>query len=220
MRRQVLSSMANHLCWGLDEVDRLFSTPFGGQVFGMFRAWYNKRALDPHGPWGKLTLAIAYATEAHLFITDLNQSPFNVGTQLTLEDFNLEQVSELNVRYANPLRDPAEVGRFLDLLGGQPYLTRRGLHELATQHLSYKDFAAGAEREDGIFGGHLRRLRYALRQDPVLVGAVQQVLAGQPCPDPETFYRLRSAGVLAGDSARDARPRCLLYARYLKGNLP
>jgi len=31
-------------------------------------------------------MAIAYATEAHMFITDMNQSPFNVGTRLSLAD--------------------------------------------------------------------------------------------------------------------------------------
>ena len=45
-------------------------------------------------------MAIAYATEAHLFITDVNQSPFNVGTRLTVEDFTLSQVADLNERYS------------------------------------------------------------------------------------------------------------------------
>ena len=69
-------------------------------MFGLFRSWHNERSLNPDGPWGRLTLAIVYATEAHLFITDLNQSPFNVGTRLTLEDFTFEQVAELNGRLA------------------------------------------------------------------------------------------------------------------------
>ena len=98
-RRTVLSRIPIHVFWGLDEVDRLFTTNFGGQVFGMFRAWHNRRALDPSGAWSKLSLAIAYATEAHLFITDLNQSPFNVGTRIILEDFTLEQITELNHRW-------------------------------------------------------------------------------------------------------------------------
>jgi hypothetical protein len=80
----VLGAVTGPVVWGLDEVDRLFSVPFGSEVFGLFRSWHNKRALDPSGPWARLTLAIAYATEAHLFITDLNQSPFNVGTRLAL----------------------------------------------------------------------------------------------------------------------------------------
>ena len=81
LRREVLGKLQKPLFWGLDEVDRLFVTPFGSEVFGLIRSWHNERALDPSGPWSNLTIAIAYATEAHLFITDINQSPFNVGTR-------------------------------------------------------------------------------------------------------------------------------------------
>jgi hypothetical protein len=216
MRRNVLSVVATHLFWGLDEVDRLFTTSFGDQVFAMFRAWYNKRALDPRGPWAKLTIAIAFATEAHLFITDLNQSPFNVGTQVALEDFSVDEVIELNQRYGNPIRNRNHVPRFMTLLGGQPYLTRRALHELVTRHISYDAFEPLADREDGVFGGHLRRLWLALKQDAFLMGVMAGVLKGKRCPTPESFYRLRSAGLLGGDSAHEAKPRCELYAKYLK----
>src|SRR5206468_9769560 len=102
-RSPLASNHSPSLVWGLDEVDRLFNCPFSDVVFGLFRSWHNERSLNPEGPWGRLTLAIAYATEAHLFITDLNQSPFNVGTRLTLDDFTLEQVAELNRRYGSPL---------------------------------------------------------------------------------------------------------------------
>ena len=97
-------------------------TKTGGEVkvFGLFRSWHNERALDPQGPWGRFTLAIAYATEAHLFITDLNQSPFNVGTRLALADFTLEQVAELNWRYGSPLRGEPELAGFVHLAGGHP----------------------------------------------------------------------------------------------------
>src|SRR5204862_5917842 len=116
-RREVLGKVNAQVVWGLDEVDRLFTSKFGGEVFGLFRSWHNKRALDPDGPWQRLTLAIAYATEAHLFITDLNQSPFNVGTRLLLDAFSFEQVEELNRRYGSPLRDKAEVARYFRLVG-------------------------------------------------------------------------------------------------------
>ena len=49
-------------------------------------------------------MAIVHATEPHLFIQDLNQSPFNVGTKIFLEDFTADQVAELNRRYNSPLR--------------------------------------------------------------------------------------------------------------------
>ena len=103
IRREVLEKISGPLVWGLDEVDRLFTCPFASEVFGLFRTWHNERAVDPTAPWGRLTLAIVYATEAHLFITDQNQSPFNVGTRLELKDFSIEQVGELNTRYGSPL---------------------------------------------------------------------------------------------------------------------
>jgi DNA-binding winged helix-turn-helix (wHTH) protein len=219
VRREVLGKLSSPLVWGLDEVDRLFTYPLGNEVFGLFRAWHNERALDPQGPWGRLTLAIAYATEAHLFITDLNQSPFNVGTRLTLEDFTCDQVADLNRRYGSPLRHPSEVTRLFRLVGGQPYLVRRGLHELVTRGLTIGMLEDQAEREEGLFGDHLRRMLVLLAREPALCDAVRDVLQGRPCPDYPRFYRLRSAGVLSGESSRDAHPRCQLYTTYLKRHL-
>jgi hypothetical protein len=206
--------------WGLDEVDRLFTTSFGGEVFGLFRSWHNARSLDPSGPWNRLTLAIAYATEAHLFITDLNQSPFNVGTRLALDDFTVEEVAELDRRYGRPLDDPARVRRFYGLVGGHPYLVREGLHEMAARGMDLESLERLADHDDGPFGDHLRRLALSLAHGDAATGApladaMREVLAGRPCPTAESFYRLRSAGVVAGDSAGDARPRCRLYAAYL-----
>jgi hypothetical protein len=166
-----------------------------------------------------LTLAIAYATEAHLFITDVNQSPFNVGTRLALDDFTLDQVAELNRRYGAPLRDADELSRFYRLLSGQPYLVRRGLHELASQRIDLATFEQQADRDEGPFGDHLRRILVLLAQDATLVDVVRGVLRGEECASAENFYRLRSAGVMAGESVREIRPRCLLYESYLKRHL-
>lgn len=219
LRREVLARMNAPLIWGLDEVDRLFACPFGSEVFGLFRSWHNERALDPSGPWAGLTLAIAYATEAHLFITDMNQSPFNVGTRLTLEEFNENQVAELNRRYRSPLKSPDELKRFIRLLDGHPFLVRRGLHEMADKKISLDAFEKEAPRDEGIFGDHLRRILVLLAKDPRLTEVVKGILKGQPCPNPESFYRLRSAGVMSGSSQAEVRPRCQLYAIYLGRHL-
>src|SRR5207302_6298972 len=111
---------------------RLFTCSFGSEIFGLFRSWHNERALEPACPWSRLTLAITCATEAHLFLSDLNQSPFNVGTRLELGDFSLEQVGDLNRSYGRPLPDEA-LTRFHRLVGGHPYLVRRGLQEIAVR---------------------------------------------------------------------------------------
>jgi hypothetical protein len=214
----VLGANAAPLVWGLDEVDRLFPCSFGSEVFGLFRSWHNARALDPAGPWPRLTLAMAYATEAHLFITDIHQSPFNVGTRLVLEDFTFERVVELNRRYGSPLSE-AEVEAFFQLAGGHPYLVRCGLHEMTAHGAGYDALEARADHDEGPFGDHLRRLLISLTQDPALCEVMRGVLDGRPCPTAESFYRLRSAGVVVGDSAHDAKPRCQLYANYLKQHL-
>src|SRR5262245_32918611 len=219
IRREALGNIATPLVWGLDEVDRLFTCSFGSEVFGLFRSWHNERSLDPAGPWQRLTMAIAYATEAHLFITDMNQSPFNVGTRLTLEDFTCPQVADLNERYGSPLKDEAEVARYYSLVSGHPYLARCGLQEMVVKRRDLAALETIADREDGPFGDHLRRVIASLEQDPALCEVACGLLQGQPCPTQESFYRLRSAGLFAGDSARYVRPRCQLYATYLEKRL-
>jgi hypothetical protein len=218
LRRDVLS-FAPLLVWGLDEVDRLFSYDYASDFFGLIRSWHNLRALDPTGPWQRLTLALAYATEAHLFITDLNQSPFNVGTRLAIEDFTIEQVTDLNGRHGMPLRDEDEVSRFYRLTAGHPYLTRRGLYEMVQRHIDLDAIESQCDHFDGVFGDHLRRMLVSLERDPSLCESLRDVLRGQGRLPMAHFYRLRSAGVLSGDSPQDARPRCELYARYLRGCL-
>jgi hypothetical protein len=218
-RLEVLAKLQRPVVWACDEFDRLFTTRFGGEVCGLLRSWHNARVLEPEGPWGRLTIVMAYATEAHLFIADLNQSPFNVGTRLALEDFTLAEVAELNRRYGNPLGADQDLDRFHRLLAGQPYLVRCGLQEMVAQNAGFAVLERQAELEEGIFADHLRRLLVCLGTDPTLQEVVGRLLhAGQP-PPLEMFYRLRSAGVIRGASPSDARLRCELYDRYLRRHL-
>lgn len=217
MRRVVLAEPGRRVVWGLDEVDRLFSRTFGADIFGLFRSWHNRRALDPDGPWRRLTLTIAYATEAHLFITDVNQSPFNIGTRLVLDDFDLEQVLHLNDLHGAPLTR-AEAGDLHALLGGHPYLSQRALQYLAGAS-GFPLLARMADRDDGPFGDHLHRLVILLRAEPALRDITRGVLDGHRCESADAFYRLRSAGILRGESAEEARFRCPVYASYLRRHL-
>jgi DNA-binding winged helix-turn-helix (wHTH) protein len=218
LRREVLGKISSPFVWGLDEVDRLFTYGYSSEVFGLFRSWHNERSLDPAGPWHRLTLAIAYTTEAHLFIKDENQSPFNVGTQLQLEDFTAEQVKELNERYGSPLRDSAELERFYSLVSGHPFLVRKGLYEIA-YGMELNAFEAEADRDDGLFGNHLRHMLGVLAKDNELCDVVRRILKGEQCPTAESFYRLRSAGLIVGELDHDVRLRCRIYATYLKRHL-
>lgn len=219
LTREVMSQVDGHLFWGLDEVDRLFACDFASEVFGLFRSWHNERASNPEAPWNKLTMIIAYATEAHLFIADPNQSPFNVGTRLELRDFTAEQVESLNELYGKPLFANAQLARFYELLSGQPYLVRRGLHELTASKMPFEEFSALADRDEGPFGDHLRRMLVMLARDPRLIQAVRSVLDGSNTLSMDQFYRMRAAGILIGEAADNCKMRCALYGNYLGSHL-
>lgn len=218
LRNEVLKKLSSPVVWVMDEADRLFGRPFSGEFFAKLRSWHNERARRRE-TWGKLTMVIAYSTETFLFITNLNESPFNIVPPLIMQDFTLEQVADLNNRYTSPLRSREEITQFYRLVGGQPFLVRRGLHEMVTRDLDFAMFSAQAAREEGPFGDHLRRLLWILAQDHDLCEAVREVLRGRSCADTTLFLRLRSAGVLSGDTMRDARLRCPLYTTYLERHL-
>jgi AAA-like domain len=101
------------------------------------------------------------------------------------------------------------------MVSGHPYLTRCGLQEMIARRHDLATLEAIADRDDGPFGNHLRRIIASLEQDPALRDIARGILQGQPCPTQESFYRLRSAGLFVGDSTQDIRPRCHLYATYL-----
>jgi len=218
LRREVLGKMRTRLVWGLDELDRLFSTSFCSEVCGLFRSWHNARANDPEGPWRKLTQILCYATEAHLLIPDLNQSPFNVGVRIPLEDFSDAEVRRLNQLCGEPLRDH-EIPRFQTLLGGQPYLVRRGLNALAARRQSLADLAAVADQDEGPFSDHLKRFLVLISRTPEVLHAVRLALTGQRVPDGATFSRLRASGLMRGSHTTDARFRCEIYKTYLARHL-
>jgi len=90
---------------------------------------------------------------------------------------------------------------------------------MTTRKMSFAEFDAGADKEDGIFGDHLRRILVLLAKDPDLAEVLKGVINGQPCPTPESFYRLRSSGIIHGNSQNDCQTRCDLYTRFLRQHL-
>lgn len=219
IQNRILKQIEEPIVWAIDEVDRLFTMPYSGDFFGMIRTWHNRRAARAEETWGRFTVALAYAKEAHLFISDLNQSPFNVGTRLELADFDLAQVSELNSRYNSPLGSAEEITRFQALLGGQPYLTRRGLDEMVRQGASLADLERDGAKDEGPFSDHLRRILVALSGDAKLLEEVRIFAHGGALKSDEDFFRLRAGGVVRGAHRTSAEFRCGIYGEYLRRHL-
>jgi hypothetical protein len=98
-------------------------------------------------------------------------------------------------------------------------LVRRGLDELARGKASFDSFEQQAARDEAFYGDHLRRILVLLARDKELTEVMRGVLNGLPCPTPESFDRLRSAGLVTGHIPEEARPRCRLYTAYLRRHL-
>ena len=162
---------------------------------------------------------MAYSTEAHLFITDLNQSPFNVGTRLILGDFSRGDIVDLNRRYGFPLKGDAEIERFVAVVGGHPYLVQRGLREMVASGTQVVPFESLAYSENWVYADHLSRIAAILLRQSDLLEAVRDILHGRQATDMDRIFRLRSAGILAGRGGKPAEFRCKLYEVYLRRRL-
>ncbi|MGB0388643.1 MAG: AAA-like domain-containing protein [Ardenticatenaceae bacterium] len=212
----VLPASDKPIMLAMDEVDRLLETDFHTDFFGLIRSWHNSRAFDDE--WRKLNIVLVISTEPHLLIADVNQSPFNVGLRLSLEDFNEAQVHDLNQRHGSPLSSK-DIPKLMELLNGHPYLTRQGLYTLVTQpSLSWTDVTMVSLTDQGPFAEHLQRYNRLLRDQPILRAGLRQVINENRCPDEMILYRLLRAGLVTGTSS-SCTCRCNLYRMFFRGKL-
>jgi serine/threonine-protein kinase len=217
----LLSQIESPLVLGLDEVDRIFQYPkIADNFFGLLRAWYEEAGYggSDSGLWEKLRLVVVHSTEVYIPL-DVNQSPFNVGLPIELSEFSPTQVTDLVQRHGLNWQ-PSEVQTLMAIAGGHPYLIRLALYHLAQQSLSLSDLIQTAPTESGIYGDHLRRHLWNLKQHPELASAFNRVVIN---PDPTELdsilaFKLHSMG-LVHLQGNEVTPRFELYRRYFRDRL-
>lgn len=215
LERHVLSKAKTPLLLAMDEIDQLQSTDFHSDFFGLIRSWHNLRASRPQ--WDKLSVIMAISTEPYLLIADLNQSPFNVGQVIYMQDFDEEQIAELNRRYGRPLSD-TELQQLMLLLNGHPYLIRVAFYTTVVDKQSWSDFATVASSDQGPFRQHLQHQYQLLIRDPALHRAMKEIVQGRRCSDDKANFRLMKAGLVVKDGDCYAC-RSELYQQYFAGKL-
>jgi hypothetical protein len=211
----VLPESERQIVLAIDEADRLLTVPFQNDFFALMRSWHNNRAIDPL--WNKLNLAMVIATEPYLLISNPNQSPFNVGVKINLEDFSREQVWDLNHRHGDPIRE-GDREDFFKLLSGHPYLTRKALYLLVSEDWTWVKLYDQAADDTGPFADHLRHQLWFIQEDPALRAALRQVLQENRTEDNKVLWRLSRAGLVKGIGDL-YYCRCGLYERYFKEHL-
>jgi hypothetical protein len=211
----VLPEFEEPVILAMDEADCLLQTSFHRDFFSLVRSWHNRRAS--HSQWENLNIVMVISTEPYLLIDDINQSPFNVGLDLELKDFNEAQVRRLNWQHGSPVEE-RDFPQLMELLNGHPYLTRKALYTQVTERLTWTDLARVAPTDQGPFGDHLRHYHWLLRDEPDLKEALKQIIRHHRCPDEMAFFRLLRAGLVKG-SGDVWTCRCDLYRRYFEDKL-
>ena len=219
VQNQVLKPLNRPLLLAMDEVDRLFEAEYRSDFFAMLRGWHNNRAspVPLFRPWKQLDLALVTATEPYHLIANLNQSPFNVGEVIPLDDFSAEQVADLNQRHGAPLA-PGLLAQLMALLHGHPYLVRRALYLVAGGQMPVERVLEQAASDYGPFGDHLRYHLFRIVDNKALRAGLRQVIRSNRCDDEKTSRLLIAAG-LARQEGGAVLPRCPLYGSYFGEHL-
>jgi hypothetical protein len=200
----------------MDEVDRMLTSPFRSNFFGMLRTWHNDRVYDEN--LARMSLVLSSSTEPYLFIDNPNQSPFNVAEVFALQDFTQEEVAELNRRHGFPLSE-TQVAELMQLTNGHPFLSRLALYLVATGKVAdFETLQSLATAEHGPFGEHLRHFLLRIGNYPELEQALRRICREHSLEESQIYYRLKGAGLIKREGKRVIF-RNQLYDRFFKERL-
>lgn len=217
----LLEEMDTPLVLAIDEVDRVFPyRQVADDFFALLRSWFEAARIGDYSSelWRKFRLVIVHSTEVYVPL-NINQSPFNVGKNIELPEFNLKQVQNLTQRYGLQWREE-QVDQLMALIGGHPYLVRKALYHIRRQEITLAQLLEAAPTEAGIYSDHLRRHLLNLQQYPQLAEALRQVvMKSKPVEiEAETAFKLDSMGLIKLQG-NQATPRCDLYRQYFRDHL-
>jgi AAA-like domain len=193
--------------------DEIFKHPeIASDFFGLLRSWHEESKINPI--WRNLRLVITHSEEVYIPL-NINQSPFNVGLPIELPPMNEAQVGDLVKRHGLAWTEP-EVESLMAMVGGQPYLTRVALHQIASRAITLADFLQVAPTQEGLFASHLlKHLGHLQKRE--LAAAMRQVVASdRPVQLPiGEASKLANMG-LVRFHGNEVVPLCNLYKNYFR----
>jgi AAA-like domain len=160
------------LVLALDEADRIFPyREIASEFLGMLRTWHeDAKTRQIWQQFRQIVLHSEIYTEV-----DINQSPFNAGCEMTLTDFDREQVLDLAQKYGLDW-DIAKVTQLMAVVGGHPYLVSEAIEHIAQQNQTLEELLETSHTAWGIYSRHLERHWRNLQSNAELAGAFQKVI--------------------------------------------
>ncbi|MCU0546659.1 MAG: AAA-like domain-containing protein [Oscillatoriaceae cyanobacterium Prado104] len=115
----------NNIVIFIDEIDSILSLNFSiDDFFAWMRFCYNQRAINPE--YNRLSFAIFGVATPSDLIANKQRTPFNIGTAIELQGFQLHEAQPLAAGLPGNIADPqAVVKEILAWTGGQPFLTQK-----------------------------------------------------------------------------------------------
>ncbi len=204
----------------LDEVDRLFvHGEIAGEFLGMLRTWHEDAKTKPL--WRQLRLLMLH-TQVYTQL-NINQSPFNAGTEIKLTDFTSEQVESLSQKYKLNWKN-TQVKQLMAMVGGHSYLIKQAIEVVSRQDMTLEILLQSAPTASGIFRNHLERhWRYLHTNTPLATAFKTIVLADSPVEfncdlnldDAVKLYDFGLVELLNNSAA----PRYQIYRLYFRERL-
>ncbi|MCU0317219.1 MAG: AAA-like domain-containing protein [Fimbriimonadaceae bacterium] len=204
--RQILGG--THLLLVFDRVDRLWDFTHRDDFFGLLRSWHNRRAVAGDSKWAGLSVLLSYVSEAEALMSEVNQSPFNVGRRIDVPPLSRGEVAKLC-----HLTDFPRSDRVSELTSGQPALVQTLLAAgLGSEPASE---IVQALRDSPYFSS----IGFKLQGDEGLADACREIL-NQGFPNkPLLTNRLLSLGVFVVHEGSSLIPSSPLMASFLRTTL-
>ena len=128
----VLQFVSERIVVFVDEIQCIEELPFADQLLASFRAAHNARTTDPD--FSRLTFALFGECDPVTLVAEPELSPFNVTTQVILDDFTREQLdlfaTELNLEASDA---KLALDRIWYWTRGQPYLSQKLARQVARE---------------------------------------------------------------------------------------
>ncbi|MFT5164774.1 MAG: hypothetical protein ACI9FJ_003383, partial [Alteromonadaceae bacterium] len=219
----------------VDEIDATLKLPYTDDFFTAIRTMYNERGSIE--VYEKVTFCLLGVATPNELIKDRRTTPFNVGTMITLRDFdqtkdNLAQL--LAVLADTDLIQKTEqaqnrLTRILYWTGGHPYLTlklcaevlKKGLKKGLQQSAEIDTLVAGSfesfhqVEDDDHFKQITRFLGERVADQVATLGLYQRILSRRPVPDEAlpAHTQLKLAGLVKADDKGNLVVRNRIYSR-------
>ena len=184
----ILDEISQPIVIFMDEIDSIIKVKFKDDFFALIRACYNQRAENQ--AYNRLRFCLLGVATAADLIQDKQRTPFNIGQDIQLTGFTVEEAKQpLVPGLVGKVNNPEQVlGEIVNWTGGQPFLTQHlcrlvvetsesgnslSLHQIVRTHI-IENWEAQDQQE------HLKTIRDRILRNEqragMLLGLYQQVL--------------------------------------------